>query len=515
MRIIASVISPKLPGRAVVLALFLLGASANALAGKWTITEDISGTETYTDNAALTATPSGGEFVTQVTPGIHVDGAGARFKGHLDYTPSFVLYSRNTSQDQVINTLNATGTLEAVENFFYIDGFSQISQTFASPFAPQPTSLTNFTSNRIQTRTYGISPYVRGHAGLAFDYELRYRDTWTTTNSSSFSNQRTTEWIGHAASPITLFGWALDYDDSTIGYGSNTGQNLKSQLGRATLYYQPDITLKLSIDAGREDNNYTSFETKSNGIYGAGASWRPTPTTSADFNIEHRYFGTYRLASFNHRTRLTAWSLNYSNSASNFQQLATAPLGTISSVLDTILAARIPDPAQRQAAVQQFLLANGIPATLPLSLSFFTQQIVLQETLNASFGILGKRSSVFFNAFRAKTKPLTDNFNTGFSDVFAASQSPVTQTGFGLNASHQLTGLTSLSASAYRTYSRQDQPSTLDSRNDTYTLGLTRTLSPKTSTFGGVSYTHFTSSGSAAASTSDSRSVYVGLTHRF
>lgn len=515
MQSIARAISRNQPCRAAFLALLaLLGANGTALAGKWTVTKDISAIESYTDNASLIAPPTGGEFVTQVTPGIHVHGEGARFTGNLDYTPSFVFYSRNASQNQVINSLNANGTLEAINNFFYVDAFGNITQTFVSPFAPQPTNLTNFTSNRIQGRSYGISPYVRGFVGNAFDYELRYRSTWRTTNDAALPSERTTEWIGHAASPIRLFGWALDYNASTIGYSTYSSQNLNSRLGRATLYYQPSLTLRLSVDGGREENNYSSFQTRSNSIYGGGLSWRPNPRTSADLDFEHRYFGAYRLVSLRHRTRLTDWLLTYSRNASNYPQLANSPLISVSSLLDTILSTQIPDPAQRQLAVQQFLLANGIPADLPISLSFFTQQIVVQQQLEARFGILGRLSSVFFTAIRTKTSPITSNFTPGVPDAFLSSQSPITQRGFGVNASRKLTVNTSISASAYQFYAQQDTPSGLESRSNTYTLTLTHTLSPRTTTFGGLYYTHFTTLGSGGSS-SDSRSIMVGLHHTF
>ena len=511
---IASGISRKLSGRAAALALLAMSLSTNAVAGKWSIVPDITVRGTYTDNAALTAPPSGGEFVTQVTPGIRIHGGGARFKGNLDYRPSALFYSRHTSQDSIVNTLNGAGTLEAVENFFFVDVFGNISQTFISPFAPQPSNLTSFTSNRTEARTYGISPYVQGHVGNAFSYQLRYRDTRVSTNSSLLPKQETQEWTGHAASPIRLFGWALDYDNSNIIYNNYAAGHQYSRLYRGTLYYQPDITLRLSADGGAEENNYF-LEQRSNSIYGAGLSWRPTPLTSADLNVEHRFFGTSRLASFRHRTRLTAWTVAYSKNVSTSQQLLTVPLGNTAALLDTILAARIPDPVERQAAVEQFLRTSGIPPFLSASVAFFTQQVVLQERLDASVGILGRRSSVFLNAFRAKTEPLTSNFTSAVPDAFLLSQGPITQHGFGVSASRQLTPLTTLVGSANRTYARQDVPTTIDSRNDSYTLSLTRTLSPKTTTFAGLSFAHFTSSSASASGSSNARAVFVGLSHFF
>ena len=509
-------ISRRLFGYAAALVLLLIsGLNTNAVAGKWTITPNVSVTGTYTDNASLVGPPTGGTFVTQVAPGIHIAGGGARFKGNLDYSANAVVYSNNVAGNTIYNTLNARGTLEAVENFFYVDVFGNVGQTFISPFAPRPSNLYSLTTNRAEARTYGISPYVRGQVGNAFSYRLRYADTWTNSNSSALFNQQTSEWTGRAESPIRLFGWAFDYDDSTITYNNYSVGSQISNLYRGTLYYQPDVTLRLSAVGGWEENNY-SLETSSNSIYGGGIVWKPTPLTSAEYHYEHRYFGPSRLASLQHRSRLTAWTLTYSkNATTNQQALLTLPPGNVAALLDTIFTASIPDPVARQAAVAQFLQASGIPQFLSNSISFYTQQVFLQERLDASVAILGKRSSVILDAFRTKSQALTSNFNSAVPDAFSLAQgSAITQHGFGISANRNITGSTSLGASAIRTYARQDVPATVDSRNDSFTVSLNKTLSPKTTTFAGLNYSRFTSD-STTSSSGNSRSVFVGLNHSF
>ena len=506
-------------GLPVSLVLLMFGLSGNAIAGKWTVTPDINVRETYTDNASLVAVPTEGEFVTQVAPGIHIAGAGGRFKGNLDYTANAIFYGRNSAQDRVANYLNANGTLEAIEKFFYVDAYGNVSQTFVSPFAPQPSDVTSITSNRAESRTYGISPYVRGQVGSAFSYQLRYRYAATTSNSSALPDLYTTDWTGRVASPIRLFGWALDYDDNTINYkdySSFAAPRLYSKLYRGTLYFQPDPRLLLSASGGQEENNY-SLVKASNSIYGVGASWKPTPITSADFNWEHRFYGPSRSASLKHRTRLTAWTLTYSRDTTNYQRaLLTLPPGNVAALLDAIFTASIPDPAARQAAVAQFLQSTGIPAFLSNPISFYTQQVFLQERLDASVAILGKRNSVLFSVFRAKTRALTGNFNSAAPDAFTLAQgSAITQNGFGVSANHKLAASTSLVASATRTYVRQDVPATIKSRNDYLTLGLNRTLSPKTNAFAGFGYSHYTSTGATFSGSHNARSAFVGLSHRF
>jgi len=363
--------------------------NTNAADAKWIVSPGIELRELYNDNPTLATTDRRSDLITQITPAIRVDGSGARFKASLNYAPSAIFYAHHSSEDWVANTLQASGTLEAAEKFFFVDVNGNISQGFISPLGAQPADVTTISSNRVESRTYGISPYVRGQAGRAFSYELRNRNTWTNTNSSALANVHATQWAGRATSPVSLFGWGLEYDQNEISYTSLDRPAYSSKLFRGRLYFQPDVDLRLSASAGREENNYTQQQ-QSYYIRGVGALWKPGPRTTAELEYEHRYFGAYRLARLEHRTRLSTWTLAYSRNGSNYQQeLLRLPAGDTAALLDAIFAARIPDPAERQAAVEQFMRSSGTPAFLSNPLAFYTQQIFLQERLEASVAIVG------------------------------------------------------------------------------------------------------------------------------
>jgi len=488
--------------------------NTNAADAKWVVSPEIGLRELYSDNPTLATTDRRSDLITQITPAIRVDGSGARFKASLSYAPSAIFYAHHSSEDRLANNLQALGTLEAAEKFLFVDVNGNISQVFISPLGAQPADITTISPNRLEARTYGVSPYVRGQAGRAFSYELRNRNTWTSTNGNALANVHATQWAGHATSPVSLFGWALEYDQSQISYTSLDRPDYSSKLYRGRLYFQPDVDLRLSASAGREENNYALQRQQSYYIRGVGALWKPGPRTTADLETEHRYFGPYRLARLEHRTHLSALTLAYSRNGSNYQQeLLRLPAGNTAALLDAIFAARIPDPAERQAAVEQFMRASGTPAFLSNPLAFYTQQIFLQERLEASVAMLGKRNSVIFTGFRSETTSLSSSAGSVVSDAFATA-SRFTQRGFGVNASHQVTEFTTLGASARRTLARQEEPASGDTRNDYLTLSLTQNLSPKTTTFAGLSYTRFDSSPAGSAS-ANQRSAFVGLTHRF
>jgi uncharacterized protein (PEP-CTERM system associated) len=482
----------------------------------WTVTPSITLRETYTDNVFIGTDPPRSDFVTQVTPGIRIDGRSPRLAANLTYAPSAIFYARNNEANDVANYLDAFARLEAVERFFFVEAAGNVNQSFVTPFAAQPGDITLVTQNRVETRTLSFSPYVR-REGPDLEFELRSRNTWTTSDQDGLGDFRTREWSGHVAGPVRRFGWALEFEDTEI-----TRYNLalsrpddKARLYRGRLFYQPDPAWRLSVSAGEEENNYVLLQTQKTTIYGAGLAWRPGPRTSADLEYENRFFGPSRLARFNHRTRLTAWSVTYSRNTSTYQEeVLRLPPGNTSALLDAAFTARFPDPAQRRAAVQDFVRASNAPAFLSDSLAFYTQRVYLREGVDASLALVGARSAIAFSAFAVENSDISADALGVVLDPLLLSNR-VKQKGFGAYAQHRLTPATILGANGKRIYSR-DERTGFNSRDDYFNLILSHTVTPRTTAFAGASVTRFQSEDpSFVANTQDANLVYIGLNHTF
>lgn len=489
-------------------------APGDAPAAGWTVTPAVEVRGTYTDNVAL-GTRGEGDFITQVTPSLRIEGRGARLRGHLRYAPRALFYADHDEANGIANSLDAFASLEAIENFFFVDVTGSMSQSFLSPFAPQPGDVATLTDNRVETRTLGVSPYVRGQLGRGLTYELRNRNLWTASDrEDTVGDVHSRQWSGRLASPVRRFGWALELDDSEIDHDDLQNRpEQRATLVRARGYFQPDVNWRLSASVGREENNYLLQEERSYTMRGVGLVWTPTPRTTAELEYERRFFGPSRLASFAHRTRLTAWRVAYSRSSTNYQnEVLRLPPGDTAALLDAIFAARIADPAARSAAVEEFLRSSGTPQFLANPLSFFTQQIFVQERVEASLGLLGVRNSITFTAFNGKSTALAEGVGALLPELGLPGRE-VRQRGFGASASHRLTPFTTLGASASRTVSEQEAPAGLETRNDNLTATLTRRLGPKTHVFAGLARTRFASE--LAADTRDANSVYAGLSHQF
>jgi uncharacterized protein (PEP-CTERM system associated) len=499
----------------------LCSSIPSAVAAAWTTQTEIGVRETYNDNATFgTSGAEEDDFITELSAGLRIDGRGARLSGNFEYRPLLLFYARNSQEDRLVNFLRASGNLEVLEKFFFIDAFASISQEFISPFGARPGDITIATPNRTETRSVGVSPYVRGVLGWGHEYELRYRHLWTSSDAVSVSDVESQYWTGRLASPVRLFGWALEYEQSKIEQEDFTLQpDRESRLARARLLFQPDYAWRFSVSGGREENNFELLrEMKSSDIYGAGVTWNPNARTRAEAYYEERFFGPSRLARLTHRTRLTAWNINYSLGTSDYQQeLLLRPTFDTAALLDSIFTARIPDPAARRAAVEQFMRTAGIPSSLTLSdpLLFYTTQIFLQERIDASAAIIGVRNSISFNIFASQSDRVSEVLPTAIFDAFLLGDRIKTR-GFGLRADHKLAPFTSVGASATRTNSVQEDPTTLaqrfETRNDYFTLTLNHTLSPRTNTFAGVGVSEEDSEDFGSRT---SHTVFVGLTHRF
>jgi len=482
----------------------------------WTVTPSVSVRETYTDNAFPDSATARSDFVTLVTPGIRIDGRTPRLTANLDYAPRALFFARNSEANDVVNNLSAFARLEAVERFFFVEGSGYVAQSYISPFAPRPNDVINTTQNRLETRTASLSPYVR-HEGRDLQYELRNRNTWTSSDRPELGSFRTEQWTGRVAGPVRRFGWALEFDDTTIThYDAAVNRNAdKARLYRGRLYWQPDPAWRLSASAGSEENNYVLGEMQQTTIYGAALAWRPSARTSADLEYENRFFGPYRLARFAHRTRLTSWTLSYSRNVSTYQQeVLRLPPGDTAALLDPIFAARFADADQRRAAVEQFQRSSGTPQFLSSSLAFYTQRIFLNEVVDASVAIIGARNSITFTAFAGENRQISADALGILPDALLLA-TVIRQHGFGAYVDHKLTPLTSLGARATRIYSHQLEPEDFPTKNDYFSVLLNYTASPKTTLFTGIAISRFDTENPLFRPNWDSTSVFAGLNHQF
>lgn len=470
--------------------LLLLGASMGCLAfpvsaGEWKITPSIAVNETATDNVALSSTNKQNDLITDINPGIHIEGSGGRSKLRFNYQMHNLVYSKESSRNQTQHSLNTLGTLEALENWLFVEASGMISQQSISAFnGATPTTVNaNVNANSTETSTYRLSPYIRGVLGGLVDYQLRYNLSTTSTKTGESFDSDTKELAAtlKGATGLTNLGWSLDASSMTIDY-SNLRSNEADRL-RGVLTYQFDPQFRVSLIGGREANNYASLDKKSHSIKGAGFEWSPTERTLLALSQEDRFFGPSRTTSFTHRTSGTAWKYSRSKDTTVLgNQQQSVGLGTNFDLFFDLFASAIPDPVARAAFVNALLLSSGISPTAQLQGGFLSSGVTLQQRQELSFALLGTRNTVTFAATRTESESLSLGSGTGLLAGSAFSDANnIRQTGASVNWSHKLTPFSSLIGSFSRLNSTgTGGSSNLETNQKMININFLTQLGPKT-----------------------------------
>jgi uncharacterized protein (PEP-CTERM system associated) len=252
-------------------------------------------------------------------------------------------------------------------------------------------------------------------------------------------------------------------------------------------------------------------------VYGAGFQWNPSDRTSMGGFWERRFFGSSFDWRLSHRLPNSAISASFTRGLQSYPQLALAiPAGTtVTQFLDAAFATRIPDPAERALAIEQFLARTGLPPTLAAPVNFYGTQITLQNAQNLTYVIIGVRNAITFSLFNVKSEAIA-----GTGEVLPPALQfgqNNTQTGVGVGYSYQLSGMTGLAASASYSRTRSNDTALLDvtSNNGNFGVNLNTRFGPKTSGSAGITYSLFKYDAGSSTPDTDTATVFVTVNHTF
>ena len=282
-----------------------------------------------------------------------------------------------------------------------------MSQTYLSPFGPQPAGNVGATDNRYTSAAYRVSPYIQGVLPGQISYLLRNDNIWsnlsnTPGNAPGFAGSYVSQWIGRLNSPIRTFGWTIDGNATYTKFTNE--QALTNEIVRGILHYQPDPQLRLDAIGGYEWNDY--FVTKSdNAVYGAGGEWRPSDRTTVAGDWQNRFFGSSYLALLTHRNPV--YGLQHQRVAQHHHLSAAAlsrcrPAATSPRWWTRRSRPESPTPSSARRRSRPFSRRPACPPTLQSPLNFYTQQVQLYEQQSATFTWLGVRNSLAFTVYNRK-----------------------------------------------------------------------------------------------------------------
>ena len=441
------------------------------LASKITIVPRVSVTETFTNNVRLSNVNPQSEAITEIRPGIRVSSNGGRIRGTIDYSLSEVVYANNTSGRRSLNNLTASGTMEAVDNWAFVDFSGNVGQQSISAFGTPSSGGLLSGGNSTETSVYRITPYLKGRVGGSAEYEARYGITSSTSRSAAVSDVDQRDLSVRVNGGQLRYGLSWGFDASRQSTDYSGGRSTSGSVLNTRLQYALDERWGAYVRLRRESNDYALANGQSSNFVAFGVSWRPNPELSVNVDQDNRGFtglginwapsrrtsvaitrdgrlyGATHSIALAYRTPLTAWTFSDSRSASSTP--ATGPgLQSVSlyDLLTSQFAATESDPIKREQ-YDAFLLANGIKPGLTAVGGFLSSSLSVQRSRQMSFALFGARSTLTVVYSRSQNSKL-DTLTTAVDDFLTATE--VSQNGLSANYSYRLTGRSSLSLGATR-----------------------------------------------------------------
>lgn len=318
-----------------------------AQAGNWTITPSLSVTETFTDNSGLKTDNDdrNSDFLTQVSPGLSVNGAGGRTSLNLNYAFNQNYYHRGTQQDEYNNQLAAVGQAELLKRVFFVDGQAAILQIVEDGTQATANSPAGQNVNRTETRSYNLSPFIRQHFGQWLEAEPRYTFNQTTTESNNVQDTitQTGTITVNGGRRFAIFPWSVVASERRTQYDGGRATD-KDHRVDGTFSYVLDRRLTLTGGVGWEYIEDPGLVEEPKGItWSGGFTARPSSRTSLQFSYGDRFGDRNISASVNHRLSVrTSVSASYTESIQTSQSLIAQQVTSLTTDPTTPGAVPIP-----------------------------------------------------------------------------------------------------------------------------------------------------------------------------
>jgi len=453
-----------------------IGTVSSVNAENWQITPKLTVVETLTNNARTSAANPSGDLISVITPGISIDGKGARASLRLDYGLSGIFQIRDSSANRHQNSLNALGKLEAIEDWLFVDATGTITQQYLNPVGAVSPSNTSVNSNQTETSFFSVSPYVKGRLLSFADYLFRYRASFTSSKSNAAADLRNSEWSArvNGATPWSAFTWSVDAANLENDY--SFGKDYRSTNFGGDLIYHFSPEWQFLLSAGQESNNYASINTQTKNTTGYGFVWKPGSLTELSAKKSKRFFGDGYDVSFKHRLPRSQITYRASKDVSFLPSgVGNTSLGTNYDLLYAIVAAMNPgaSPNAIKSQVENFLITNGIPADGAVVVGSLSNSPHLNKSQELSMAFLGTRNTVTITATETERSPFS-------SAVDQLLPNRTRQRGLGFVWAHHLTGLTSLSLAVNHQQAKSFGATLQETTTDGAYLFLTTRISPKT-----------------------------------
>lgn len=302
--------------------------SAGAQAAEWKVTPKLDLGETYTDNVTLASSGSAkSDWITQVTPGVSIEGTGSRLRLRADYALQNLIYANESSRNNFFHQLNANANATLVENTLFLDARGNIQQQATSLLAPISNDNLN-PGNVTDVSSYSVSPYLLHKFGSSAVGELRFTHDAVNTQVGGLSDNSANKVDLKLNSGPSFYdlGWGLTYTHEKVDYDLRQGIDSKVFTGTASYRVFPKLSAIATV--GYEKNNYLypAGQEPRGSFWSAGLNWVPTILTSLNVSAGERFFGKTYALGLNHRAAKAIWSARYTQDISSLREEILSPI---------------------------------------------------------------------------------------------------------------------------------------------------------------------------------------------
>lgn len=389
----------------------LLSFFDSAYAMDWTVHPSLQVQEIYSDNITLSNSNKKAAFVTDISPGISVNGTSTVNSFDLNYRMQNLYNAGGNSGLDIKNQLQMNSKYEFVRNKLFMDSSSSISQQNISN---RQTSTNNNSGggNSTNVTTFKLSPYWTPHFNSYAngDFRVTY-DTVSTDRSGANGKIDTSSYTQNyslsSGKRFSYFNWILSYNHS---FKDNTnGNDITFQDSSLDLSYALNRDFSIFTIIGQSSNSFSSNSNSSNnGVsYTFGGQWKPSQRFLLKAGYGNNAFVTVDILPFD-RLR---WVTTYSNNNIGLN---------IGDTLDTRLDYRTRRSIwsftfnEQTSTTQQQLLNQQVFTTTN---SFNQQQQNILQNQGVRFN--NQLPSLTNEVFVTKTAKLAVSFRTGKSNVSA------------------------------------------------------------------------------------------------
>ncbi|MET3130812.1 uncharacterized protein (PEP-CTERM system associated) [Oxalobacteraceae bacterium GrIS 1.11] len=356
---------------------------APARAADWNVVPALHLRESYSDNVLLAPPAQAqGDVINEIAPSISILGNGPRLKLSLAYTLQKLMYQRQPDRNN--QQLSASANGEILEDWFFVDLRSSVSQQNISAFGPQPVDNVGLAANQSTVRANTVSPFLRHHFRDLATAELRYSHDAVSSNDNLLA-AKTDELQLKLTGDRQGHGWSWGANTEQKSTHDNSLDTVHMSRTTLTLNYPPSSRLNLFASTGYEKEGYTtSMASQPSGrSWSIGAGWYPSGRTSVVASGGKRFFGnTYSLEA-SHHSHHTTWTLNYGEDISSTPaELMRLSSTDTANLLNQLWSASIPDPQLRQQQVNTFLRFSQLLGPDVGAVNYFTHSYFLQKQMS-------------------------------------------------------------------------------------------------------------------------------------